>query len=88
MKLHRADHTMVRRSHLHSLVTAEVEHAVTLSGQFSYCPLCKVIVYRIVAVLCKGKYTVPELVQIMKGFRQVRGPFLIGFIQLYLQVHP
>ena len=57
MKLHRADHTMVRRSHFHSFVTAEVEHAVTLCGQFSYGPLCKVIVYRITAVLGKGKYT-------------------------------
>lgn len=72
MKLHGTDVTMVCNSHLHAFVITEVEHTVTLCGKFSDRPFCKVIDDRIAAIFGKGKDPVPELVQIMKGFRQVR----------------
>ena len=71
MKLHRADHTMVRSGHLNTLVTAEVEHAVALSRQFADRPFSEVVVYRIVAILGKGKYTIPKLVEVVQRRREV-----------------
>lgn len=43
MKLHRADHAIVRGCHLNTLVTAEVEHAVALCRQLADRSFCEVI---------------------------------------------
>lgn len=90
MKLHGTDDTMVCSSHLHSFVTAEVEHAVALCGQFSYRPFRYIIVYRIIPVFLIGKDPVPELLQVVQRFRQVGTSicFLLGKFRIEIRSQP
>ena len=60
MKLHGTDDAMVCSSHLHSFVTAKVEHAVALRSQLSYRPFRYIIVYWIISVFLIGKDSVPK----------------------------
>ena len=62
---------MVRSRHLHPLVTAEVEHTVSLCGKFADNPFGQIIVYRIIAVLEVGEYFIPELIQVINRFIQI-----------------
>ena len=71
MKLHGTDDAMVCSSHLHSFVTAKVEHAVALRSQLSYRPFRNIIVYWIIPVFLIGKDSVPKLLQVVQRFRQV-----------------
>lgn len=91
MHLDSTDYTMVRSSHLHPLVTAEVEHTVPLCGKFADTTFRNIIIYRIVTVLKVGKYFVPKFLQVIDRFFQIAADifrFCFQLFQLYRQVLP
>lgn len=62
---------MVHSSYLHTLVTAEVEHTVTLGGKFANASLREIVINRIIIILEIGKYFIPKFIQVIDRFFQM-----------------
>ena len=73
MQLHRTDYTVISGCHLRSLITAKVEHAISLGCQRTDCTLGCIVVYRITSILYIGKEVCPKCIQIVQRFLQIRG---------------
>lgn len=72
LQLHRTYYTVISGCHLRSLITAKVEHVVSLGCQRTDCTLGCIVVYRITTILYIGKDVCPKCIQIVQRFLQIR----------------
>lgn len=72
LQLHRTYYTVISGCHLRSLITAEMEHVVSLGCQRTDCTLGCIVVYRITTILYICKDVCPKCIQIVQRFLQIR----------------
>ena len=60
LQLHHTYYTVISSCHLRSLITAKVEHAISLGCQRTDCTLVCIVVYRITSILYIGKKICPK----------------------------